>query len=82
MSGHMPSRPAGFDEGDPVNATPPRSPEGRGSQSRLIAGAFIAAALLAFMAIVPAVGGIATWKIVLGLIGLVLFVMGGRGPSR
>jgi hypothetical protein len=41
-----------------------------------------AAAVLAAMAAVPEIAGISTWKIVLGVVGLVLFVMGGRQKPR
>lgn len=46
----------------------------------IIIGALTAAAL-AFVVAVPSVGGISTWKYILGAIGLALFVLAGRNPS-
>ena len=46
----------------------------------LIVGA-VAAMLLEFVVAVPTVYGVSTWKYVLGAIGLVLFILGGRKPS-
>jgi hypothetical protein len=37
-----------------------------------------AAILLAVLLATPTIAGISTWKVVLGLIGLILFVMSGR----
>jgi hypothetical protein len=48
----------------------------------LLSGAAVATTA-ALVAIVPRIGGIDTWKIVLGLIGLALIVISGRdAPSR
>ena len=49
-----------------------RSPLARLSFATLVAVAAVA------LAIVPAIGGISTWKVVLGVIGLALFVMAGK----
>ena len=38
--------------------------------------------VIAFVLAVPSIGGVGTWKIVLGLIGLTLFVAGGRPRSQ
>ena len=43
-----------------------------------VAGAVAAAAVMAAVLAVPEIGGVATWKWVLGAIGLVLFAAGGR----
>ena len=43
---------------------------------RLSAGILIAVAAVT-LAVVPTIGGISTWKVVLGVIGLMLFVMAG-----
>ena len=40
--------------------------------------AIVVAAVMATLLAVPEIGGVATWKWVLGLIGLALFVAGGR----
>ena len=40
------------------------------------------AIVIAFVLAVPSIGGVGTWKIVLGLIGLALFVAGGRPRSQ
>jgi hypothetical protein len=34
--------------------------------------------VIAFTAAVPSLGGVSTWKIALGLVGVVLFVLAGR----
>jgi hypothetical protein len=47
-----------------------------------LAAATAAAVTLALLAAVPEIGGISTWKIVLGAIGLALFVAGGRQKTR
>ena len=44
-------------------------------------GALVVALLLALPFIVPTIARIDTWKIVLGLAGLALFVSAGRGRS-
>jgi hypothetical protein len=36
------------------------------------------AIVIAFVLAVPSIGRVSTWKIVLGLLGLALFVVGGR----
>jgi hypothetical protein len=43
----------------------------------MIAGAALAAAWAA-MLIVPTIGTVATWKVVLGILGVALFVAAGR----
>ena len=45
--------------------------------ARLSAGILVAVAGVA-LAVVPTIGGISTWKVVLGVIGLALFVMAGK----
>jgi len=40
------------------------------------------AIVIAFVLAVPSIGGVGTWKIVLGLVGLALFVAGGRPRSQ
>ena len=47
----------------------------------LLTGATIAV-VGALVGIVPRIGGIDTWKIVLGLIGLALFFSAGREPRK
>jgi hypothetical protein len=47
----------------------------------LLAGAAIAI-VVALIGIVPRVGGIDTWKIVLGLAGLALFISAGRESRK
>lgn len=49
-------------------------------KTRNFAGALAAAVLLALPMVKPVIGGIDTWKIVLGIAGLILFV--GAGMSR
>jgi hypothetical protein len=49
------------------------------SQLRTLVSGAAVAAIAALVAIVPRIGGIDTWKIVLGLIGLALIVISGRG---
>jgi hypothetical protein len=39
------------------------------------------AIVIAFVLAVPSIGRVSTWKIVLGLLGLALFVVGGRHRS-
>ena len=46
-------------------------------KARNFAGAFAVAILLALPLVKPVVAGIDTWKIVLGLAGLILFVSAG-----
>lgn len=48
---------------------------------KLVLGAFAAAALALTLAD-ASIAGIAAWKVVLGAIGLALFVLGGRLPGR
>jgi len=48
---------------------------------RLLSGAGIAIAVVV-IAVVPRVGGVDTWKIVLGLFGLALFFGAGREPRK
>ena len=43
----------------------------------IIIGA-VGAVVLAFVVAVPTLDGVSTWKYVLGAIGLVLFILGGR----
>ena len=45
--------------------------------ARMAAGIVVALAAVA-LAVVPTIGGISTWKVVLGVIGLALFVIAGR----
>jgi hypothetical protein len=45
---------------------------------RLAAGLSVAV-VMAFTMAVPTIGSLSTWKIVLGVIGLVIFVRAGRG---
>jgi len=45
--------------------------------ARNLAGGFAVAALLAAPFVVPFVWGIATWKVILGLAGLYIFVTAG-----
>lgn len=52
--------------------TPPRP-------TRTLATGAAVAMVLAFTMAVPAVGTLSTWKIVLGVIGVVIFVRAGRG---
>lgn len=48
---------------------------------RIVTGLALALGL-ALPAMVPAIAGIATWKIVLGVLGAVLFAAGSRQPAR
>ena len=48
----------------------------RSSLARMLVGALIAVGAVT-LAVVPTIGGIATWKVVLGVIGVALFVMAG-----
>jgi hypothetical protein len=50
----------------------------RRSNRNLIAGAAAAAAGAATL-IIPAIGTVPTWKVVLGILGVALFVAAGRG---
>jgi hypothetical protein len=43
-----------------------------------VATGLASAIVIAFVLAVPTVGRVSTWKIVLGLLGLALFVAGGR----
>ncbi len=40
------------------------------------------AVVIAFVLAVPRIGRVSTWKVVLGLLGLALFVVGGRHRSE
>ena len=46
--------------------------------------AVVVAAVMAALLVIPEIAGVATWKWVLGVIGLALFLAGGRkrGESR
>jgi hypothetical protein len=44
---------------------------------RRLSIAIVIAVTAVTLAVVPAIGGISTWKVVLGVIGLALFVMAG-----
>lgn len=43
-----------------------------------LVGGFTLAATVAFTLAVPTIGSLSTWKIVLGLVGFVIFVRAGR----
>jgi hypothetical protein len=65
---------------EPSALSPP--PDKRRAAARtLITGAAVAC-VAALAAIVPRIGGIDTWKIVLGLAGLALFIGAGREPRK
>ena len=49
---------------------------------RHLAGGLVVAMAMAAPFIVPSVGGIDTWKILLGVIGLTLFVRAGMAKPR
>lgn len=49
----------------------------RSALARVSAGILVAVAAVA-LAVVPTIGGISTWKVVLGVIGLALFLMAGK----
>ena len=49
----------------------------RAALARLTVAILLAGAAVA-LAVVPTIGGISTWKVVLGVIGLALFVMAGK----
>ncbi len=51
------------------------------SPARTLLSGAVVAAIVALVGIVPRIGGIDTWKIVLGLIGLALIVISGRDTS-
>jgi TRAP-type mannitol/chloroaromatic compound transport system permease large subunit len=48
-----------------------------GPPLRTITGGLAIAVVIAFTMAVPSVGTVSTWKIVLGAIGLVIFLLGG-----
>ena len=48
--------------------------------ARLTVGILVAVAA-AMLAVVPTIAGISTWKILLGLVGVALFIIAGRGRS-
>jgi hypothetical protein len=50
-----------------------------GATLRLVAGLAVAAAAALTIA-VPKIGSLSTWKVVLGVIGLAIFVWAGRQP--
>jgi len=50
-------------------------------KARNFAGALGAAVLIALPLIKPVIGGIDTWKIVLGIAGLILFVSAGMSRT-
>lgn len=50
-------------------------------KARNLAGGLVVAVLLTVPFVVPRIAGIDTWKIVLGLAGLALFVSGGMTKS-
>ena len=49
-----------------------------GPRVRTIGAGFLVATIIAVAIGVPTIGGISTWKVVLGVIGLVIFVRTGR----
>jgi hypothetical protein len=53
-----------------------------GFRMRRIGVAAVAATALAAFAAVPEIAGVSTWKIVLGVIGVLLFVSAGRPGKR
>jgi hypothetical protein len=53
----------------------------RSPAKRVLTGAAIAI-IVALMGIVPRIGRIDTWKIVLGLLGVALFIVAGREPRK
>lgn len=50
-----------------------------GRSVRTIAAGLAVAMVMAFTMAVPTVGALSTWKIVLGVVGMVIFVRAGRG---
>lgn len=48
----------------------------RSAMTRMSVGILVAVGAVT-LAVVPTIGGIATWKVVLGVIGVTLFVMAG-----
>lgn len=62
-----------LNDGGPIlEARPVTSPT-----VRMTVGILLAAAA-AVLAIVPTIAGISTWKVLLGLVGLALFIIAGR----
>jgi hypothetical protein len=53
----------------------------RAALTRLLVGILVALAAVT-LALKPAIGGISTWKVVLGVIGLALFVIAGFDRKR
>jgi hypothetical protein len=53
----------------------------RRALARVSVGVLVAVAAVT-LAVVPTIGGISTWKVVLGVIGLALFVMAGFDRKR
>jgi hypothetical protein len=49
--------------------------------ARMTAGIVLAVAA-AMLAAVPTIAGISTWKVLLGLVGLALFIIAGRDRTR
>ena len=58
-----------------------RTDSGEGVTARNFAGAIAVAILLALPFVVPVIGRIDTWKIVLGIAGLTLFVRAGMNRA-
>jgi hypothetical protein len=52
------------------------------SRVQNIVGGVAIATVIAVVVMVPSFRGISTWKYVLGVIGLVLFICGGIGQKR
>jgi len=53
----------------------------RGMVARLSMGILVAVGAV-ILAVEPTIGGISTWKVVLGVVGLVLFVVAGFDRKR
>jgi hypothetical protein len=49
---------------------------------KLLLGGAVVAIVAAFVGIVPRIGAVDTWKIVLGVAGLALFIVAGREPRK
>jgi len=62
---------------------PPNEPSTFGAQryKRLLTGGALAI-VGALTAVVPRIGRVDTWKIVLGLLGVALFISAGREPRK
>lgn len=63
---------------DGTSSGPPAAPV----RTRHLAIAACTAIVLAALAVVPAIGAVATWKILLAVLGLALLVIAGRDRSR